>query len=199
MKENSYQKLMREIHTPAGLNERVLFAARQRAAEETAEESGPKHLAPRRRAPVLRTAVCAACALALAIHYLVGLTYHLGYSSEYLAVVYLDAYTYAKAAEHGIHYLHELHLIEQRVAAHHIGIALIELPVASLLRAVGSPHGLNLIALEGQSQFVTVLHHIAGKGHCEVIAQSLFAEMRCQPLCAGMSHLVSRHAMHEVA
>ncbi len=68
MNKNRYQKLMNEIHTPAGLNDRVLFAARQQAAEETAEKAGPKHLAPRRRHPAfLRTAACAACALALVL------------------------------------------------------------------------------------------------------------------------------------
>lgn len=47
--KNPYQKLMDEIHVPAGLNDRVLSAARQ----------------PRRTNPWFRTAVCAACALAL--------------------------------------------------------------------------------------------------------------------------------------
>ena len=65
MKENSYQKLMREIHTPAGLNDRVLFAARQQAAEEAAKKAGSRRLAPRKNRALLRTAVCAACALAL--------------------------------------------------------------------------------------------------------------------------------------
>ncbi len=56
MRENSYQTLMENIHTPAGLNDRVLSAARRR--------KGP---APRRRRPALRAAVCAACALALVL------------------------------------------------------------------------------------------------------------------------------------
>lgn len=54
--KNRYQELTEAIHTPAGLNDRVLFEARRRAAEQT----------PRRRGwPLVRTAVCAACALAL--------------------------------------------------------------------------------------------------------------------------------------
>ena len=62
MRGNGYQKLMEEIKTPAGLNDRVLAAARQKAAEqETKQKTAPKHLASRRRSPVLRTAVCAAC------------------------------------------------------------------------------------------------------------------------------------------
>ena len=63
MKKNDYQNLMEHIQPPAGLNDRVLSAARQRAAEQ--EPAGPKRLAPRKRRPVLRAAVCAACALAL--------------------------------------------------------------------------------------------------------------------------------------
>ena len=65
MNENRYQKLMEPIKASAGLNDRVLFAARQRTAEQEEKTSGPKRLAPRRRGPLLRAAVCAACALAL--------------------------------------------------------------------------------------------------------------------------------------
>ena len=63
MKKNDYRNMMEHIQPPAGLNDRVLSAARQRAAEQ--EPAGPKRLAPRKRRPVLRAAVCAACALAL--------------------------------------------------------------------------------------------------------------------------------------
>lgn len=63
MKKNDYQNMMEHIQPPAGLNDRVLSAARQRAAEQ--EPAGPKRLVSRKRRPVLRAAVCAACALAL--------------------------------------------------------------------------------------------------------------------------------------
>ena len=54
--KNRYQTITDAIHTPAGLNDRVLFEARRREAEP----------APRRKGrPLLRTAVCAVCALAL--------------------------------------------------------------------------------------------------------------------------------------
>lgn len=53
--ENRYRNLIESIHTPDGLNDRVLFEARRRAASGRAE----------RRRPFLRTAVCAVCALAL--------------------------------------------------------------------------------------------------------------------------------------
>ena len=63
MKKNDYQNMMEHIQPPAGLNDRVLSAARRRTAEQ--EPAGPKRLAPRKRRPVVRAAVCAACALAL--------------------------------------------------------------------------------------------------------------------------------------
>ena len=63
MKKNAYRDLMEQIQPPAGLNDRVLFAARRRAAE--AEQTpAPKRLLPKRRT-AFRAAVCAACALAL--------------------------------------------------------------------------------------------------------------------------------------
>lgn len=61
--KNQYQTMMEEIRTPAGLNERVLLAARR----QSAEKAEPKRLARRRARPVLRAAVCAACALALVV------------------------------------------------------------------------------------------------------------------------------------
>lgn len=45
MKKNDYQNLMEHIQPPAGLNDRVLSAARQTAGAQK-ETTGPKHLAP---------------------------------------------------------------------------------------------------------------------------------------------------------
>ena len=59
--EHRYRKLTENIHTPAGRNERVLFEARRRTAE-----SEPSRR-ERRSWPLLRTAVCAVCALALVL------------------------------------------------------------------------------------------------------------------------------------
>ncbi len=75
--ENRYRKLTEQIHTPAGLNDRVLFEARRRAAEtpprrERHSWGQPERAravataVPRSRAFV-RTAVCAVCALALVL------------------------------------------------------------------------------------------------------------------------------------
>lgn len=59
MTKNNYQRMLENIHTPAGLNDRVLRAAGQRA-DRRAPAAG-------RRRPALRAAVCAACALALVL------------------------------------------------------------------------------------------------------------------------------------
>ena len=58
--KRAYHDLMDKIQVPGGLNDRVLRAARQ-------EETGPKRVAEGRRRPILRAAVCAACALALVL------------------------------------------------------------------------------------------------------------------------------------
>lgn len=79
--KNRYQELTEAIHTPAGLNDRVLFEARRRAAEtETAprrvrrswESPAPGGVRATAAAvprgwtrPLVRTAICAVCALAL--------------------------------------------------------------------------------------------------------------------------------------
>lgn len=67
MSKNNYRKLTERIHTPAGLNDQVLLAARRQAAEQPEGQKGPKRLAKQKPRPVLRTAVCAACALALVL------------------------------------------------------------------------------------------------------------------------------------
>lgn len=60
---NDYRKLMENIPVPEELEDRVLCAARRQSAEQT----GPKRLVKRNWKPVLRGAVCAACALALVL------------------------------------------------------------------------------------------------------------------------------------
>ena len=59
--KNNYQQLTETIHVPAGLNDRVRFAARQEAAGVHAFSR------QKRGNPFLRTALCAACALALVL------------------------------------------------------------------------------------------------------------------------------------
>ena len=64
----------------------------------------------------------------------------------------------------------ELHFMEKGVRTDHIGITLKELPVSPLLRSIGTPNRLYLEATEREGNFIAVLHHIAGKGHREVVA-----------------------------
>lgn len=61
--ENNYRKLMEDISVPEELETKVLWAARR----QRAEQSGAERLAKRGWKPVLRGAVCAACALALVL------------------------------------------------------------------------------------------------------------------------------------
>ena len=56
MKKTDYQNLMEHIQPPAGLNDRVLFAARQKAAEPETQPAAPKRLLPKKRRPVLALA-----------------------------------------------------------------------------------------------------------------------------------------------
>ena len=109
------------------------------------------------------------------VHNAVCLANHLRNARQNLSVVYLDADPDAETVEHSIHNLHQFHLVNQAVRTHHIGIALIKLAITALLRTVCTPHGLNLITAERKGQLITVLHHIARKGDCKVIAQTLFA------------------------
>lgn len=60
--KNRYQELTEAIHTPAGLNDRVLFEARRRAAGAAASSRRDRRGWGR---ALMRMAVCAACALAL--------------------------------------------------------------------------------------------------------------------------------------
>ena len=64
---NEYEKLMERVHAPEELEDRVLCAARRQRAEQREKQTGPRRLAKRNWKPVLRGAVCAACALALVL------------------------------------------------------------------------------------------------------------------------------------
>ena len=111
------------------------------------------------------------------VHDFVGSSEHFCNTGEEFAVVDFDGNTDAKAREHFVNDLHQLHLVEERVATHHVSIALIEFAIASFLRTVGAPNGLNLETLEGKLEFFAVLHHIACKGHSEVIAQAFLTKL----------------------
>ena len=122
-----------------------------------------------------------------------------GNAGKDFAVIDFDAHVDAESREHLVHDLHQLHLVEQGIGAHHVGIALVKLAVTSLLRAVGAPYGLDLIAFERQLQLVAVLHHEAGEGHGEVVAQSLFTEAGGQLCGILFAVFIGRHLASEVA
>ena len=110
------------------------------------------------------------------IHDFIGFAYHFGNTRENLTVVDLDLHIDTQAGEHGVDNLHQFNLVEQGVAANNIGITLIELAIATTLRTVGTPYGLNLIAFERQLEFVAVHDNIACEGHGEVVAQSFLTD-----------------------
>ena len=60
---NDYRKLMQDISVPKELETKVLWAARQ----QNTEQAAPKRFPKRNWRPILRGAVCAACALALVL------------------------------------------------------------------------------------------------------------------------------------
>ena len=107
----------------------------------------------------------------------------LGDAVENLAVVHLQRHADIQRLEHPLDDLHQLHLAQQRPGADHIDIALVEFAIASLLRTVGPPYGLNLVTLERESDLVLVLHDVAGERDGQVVAQPLLAHLR------GVTHL----------
>ena len=130
---------------------------------------------------------------------LIGSTYDFGDTGKNFAVVEFDSYANVEAAEYIVDDVQQLHLVEQRVGADDVAVALIELTVATLLRAVGAPHGLYLVTLEGECEFVAVHNNIASKGHSEVISQSLLAQAGCQAGSVALAQLGIFDTRKEVA
>ena len=108
---------------------------------------------------------------------LVGRADHFGNAGEDFAVVDLDGDANTEAGEDFVDNLHEFDLIEERIGADNVGIALVELAIAAFLRAIGTPNRLDLVALEGEGELFAVLHDETGEGHGEIVAKSLLAEL----------------------
>ena len=135
------------------------------------------------------------------VHDLVSLADDLSDTGKDLPVVDHDRHADAELGEHGVDDLHQLDLIEQRVAAYDIGIALIELTVAAFLGAVSAPYGLNLIALERKLELLTVHDDIACERHGQIITRiedfekelvaliTVFAKQRVKGLHRGSLNL----------
>ena len=118
------------------------------------------------------------------VHHLVGVAYGFGYAVEDLAVVHLERYVNSQLAEDPLHDLDKLHLVQERPRPYDIHVTLVELAVAALLRAVGTPYRLYLVTLEWKHYFSLVLNDIAGERHRQVITQPLLAYLR------GVAHLL---------
>ncbi len=101
-----------------------------------------------------------------------------GDAVEYLAVVQLQRHIDTQVAEHPFHYLDEFEFTQQAPCPDDVHVALVELPVAPLLRPVGTPYRLYLIAPERECYFGLVLNHIAGEGNRQVVTEPLFAYPR---------------------
>ena len=114
------------------------------------------------------------------INNLVSFAYYLSDTGKNLTVVNLDLNANAESAEDGIDNLHQFYLIEQRIRANNISIALEELAITSLLRTVSAPHWLNLIALERQLKFISMHDHITRKWNGKVITQPFLAQLCSQ-------------------
>ena len=91
----------------------------------------------------------------------------------------MQTYVYTQAAIYFLHNLDQFDLGKQTVCSHHIHVALVELAVAAFLRTIGTPHRLNLIALEGELYRIPVLHHVARKRNGQVVTQTFLRRFVC--------------------
>ena len=108
----------------------------------------------------------------------VGLAGNLGQAGEDLPVVDLDAHAHAHAAEDIVHDLDQFEFIQQRLASDHIDVTLVKLAVTALLRPVGPPYGLDLVAFEGEENLVLVLDHETGERHGQVVTEPFLRRER---------------------
>ena len=81
-----------------------------------------------------------------------------------------------KIPKNRIDHLDILQFEQQAIRANGVGIALGEFLKTTVLRTIGTPNGLHLIAFEWKAQFVLMLHHKAGKRHGEVIAHGFVGQ-----------------------
>ena len=100
----------------------------------------------------------------------IRLTDHLGNTGQDFAIVHFNTHTYAETTEHFVHDLDKFHLVQQRIRPDDIAVALIELPIASFLRPVGTPYGLYLVTLERKREIVAMLHDKADEEYGQIIA-----------------------------
>ncbi len=123
----------------------------------------------------------------------------LGDARQDFPVIEQQTHTDIQTAVHFVHDLNQFHFVQQGVAADHIHVALVKLPVTSLLWPVGAPHRLNLIAFERKGQLVLVLYHEPGERHGQVVSQSFFGNPIGQFQAVFFKQLVFRYVSDEIS
>ena len=79
--------------------------------------------------------------------------------------------------EHLVHNLDQFHLIDQGIRTHNVAITLVELPVTSLLRTIGTPNRLDLVTFERKTDLITMLYHVTGERNGQIITQAFLTSL----------------------
>ena len=114
------------------------------------------------------------------IGHLVRMAYRFRNPVQDLAVVDLDHDPDPETGKDFLHHLHQFGFVQQGIRSDHIGIALVKLAVTSLLRTIGPPYGLYLVAFEREAEFILVLDHETGERHSQVVTKPFLADFRQQ-------------------
>ncbi len=80
--------------------------------------------------------------------------------------------------EHRMNHRHHLGVKAdaQRILAHHVDVALVELAETPALGALAAVHALDLVAAERERQFMFMFGHVARQRHGQVEAQRQFGQ-----------------------
>ena len=128
----------------------------------------------------------------------VGIADGLGDACQDFPVVDEQPHADVQAAVDFINHLDEFRFVQEGVAAHDVHVALVKFAVASFLRPVGAPHGLYLVAFEGEREFALVLHDKPREGHGQVIAQAFLRNAVGQADAVAFREFVVRDGGEEV-
>ena len=69
-----------------------------------------------------------------------------------LRLLSLIVTVYVEAGKHLVDELEQFNLVDERVGSYNVGVTLVKFAVTAFLRSVGTPHGLNLETLEGETE-----------------------------------------------
>src|SRR5690554_2201543 len=100
-----------------------------------------------------------------------------GNTSQYFPVVQFHNNPNVELLVNLINNLNQLYLVELTEAPYDIHITLNKLAITAPLGTIGPPYRMNLITFKGEIQFALMLHHKAGKGHDQVVAQTLLTNL----------------------